>query len=40
MKTVSPVWMFATLGLGILVVGQFIWWDRKAPEVLRGSLKY
>lgn len=30
-------WKYAALGLGALVVGQFFWWDSKAPQVLRGG---
>ena len=28
-------WKYATYGLGALVLVQFIWWNAKAPEVLR-----
>ena len=27
-------WQIATLVLGAVVVGQFFWWNAKAPEVL------
>ena len=30
-------WKYATFALGALVVGQFFWWDSKAPQVLRGG---
>lgn len=30
-------WKYAALGLGALVIGQFFWWDSKAPQVLRGG---
>jgi hypothetical protein len=32
---VHPAWKYATLGLSALVVGQFFWWNKKAPEVLK-----
>jgi hypothetical protein len=28
-------WKYATMGLGALVVAQFFWWNKKAPEVLK-----
>jgi hypothetical protein len=34
---VSVGWKYATFALGALVVGQFFWWDSKAPQVLRGG---
>jgi len=33
-KQVSRGWMFATIGLATVVVGQFFWWNKKAPQVL------
>jgi len=32
---VSPRWKWATFGLVGLVVAQFWWWNKKAPQVLR-----
>lgn len=34
MQPVSRAWMFATVGLGLVVVAQFVWWNRQCPEVL------
>jgi hypothetical protein len=34
-STVSSNWKYATVGLGALLVVQFWWWNKKAPEVLR-----
>lgn len=34
---VSVGWKYATIGLGALVVGQFLWWNAKAPQVLKLS---
>jgi hypothetical protein len=31
---VSRNWKFAAIGLGALVVAQFVWWNKKAPGVL------
>jgi hypothetical protein len=28
-------WKMATAGLAVLLVAQFLWWDAKAPQVLR-----
>jgi hypothetical protein len=27
-------WKIATFALGGLVIAQFVWWNKKAPEVL------
>jgi hypothetical protein len=35
MNTVNENWKYATFGLGVLVVAQFFWWNKKAPEVLK-----
>ena len=35
MNRVHPAWKYATFALGVVVVGQFFWWNAKAPEVLR-----
>lgn len=32
---VSRNWQYAALGLGALIVVQFFWWNKKAPEVLK-----
>lgn len=32
---VSPGWKYATVALVGLVAAQAIWWNYKAPEVLR-----
>ncbi|MHC4814353.1 MAG: hypothetical protein ACYTFN_14760 [Planctomycetota bacterium] len=37
---VSKNWQYATLGLGVLVVAQFFWWNAKAPGVLKMSGGY
>lgn len=37
---VSVKWKYATMGLGVLVVAQFFWWDSKCPQVLRGGGGY
>ncbi len=34
---VSKRWKYATFALGTAVVLQFVWWDQKCPEVLRGG---
>lgn len=34
-KRVSPYWMYATVGLTALVIAQAIWWNNKAPQVLK-----
>jgi hypothetical protein len=34
-NTVHRGWKWAALGLGGLVVAQFFWWNKKAPEVLK-----
>jgi len=31
----SSAWMYGAIGLGALVVGQFFWWNAKAPGVLK-----
>lgn len=33
-------WKYTALGLGALVIGQFFWWDSKAPQVLRGGGRF
>jgi hypothetical protein len=33
-------WKIATFVLGGLVVAQFVWWNKKAPEVLGLSGGY
>jgi hypothetical protein len=35
--TIAPEtrWKYAALGLAGLVVAQFWWWNKKAPQVLR-----
>ena len=34
-KSASSAWMYGAIGLGALVVGQFFWWNAKAPGVLK-----
>ena len=34
-NTVHPAWKYATVTLGGLVIAQFFWWNKKAPEVLK-----
>lgn len=34
MRQVDVKWKYATIGLGVLVVAQFVWWNRQAPQVL------
>lgn len=34
-QQVSVNWKYATFGLGALIVVQFLWWNAKAPEVLK-----
>lgn len=34
MRTVDAKWKYAAIGLGGLIVVQFIWWNRQAPQVL------
>ena len=34
---VSKRWKYATFALVGVAVAQFIWWDDKCPEVLRGK---
>lgn len=34
-ESVSVRWKYATIGLGALVIAQFFWWNKKAPQVLR-----
>ena len=31
----NSAWMYGAIGLGALVVGQFFWWNAKAPGVLK-----
>ena len=31
---VDRKWKYAALGLGALVVLQFVWWNNRAPQVL------
>ncbi len=35
MNETSRNWKYATFGLGALLVVQFLWWNQKAPEVLK-----
>ena len=37
---VSENWKYATFALGGLLVVQFLWWNYKAPEVLRLGKGY
>lgn len=39
-SAVSVNWKYATLLAGGLLVAQFLWWDAKAPQVLRGGRGY
>lgn len=34
MRTVDVKWKYAAIGLGSLVLVQFVWWNRQAPTVL------
>lgn len=34
-KRVSPYWMYATVTLAGLVIVQALWWNAKAPNVLK-----
>jgi hypothetical protein len=27
-------WKYVSIGLGVALVGQFVWWNRQAPQVL------
>lgn len=36
-ETVGKGWKTATYVLGAAVFAQFVWWDQKCPQVLRGG---
>jgi len=38
-ETVGKGWKTATYVLGAAVVAQFVWWDKKCPQVLRGGMQ-
>ena len=40
METVSANWKYATFGLSALLVVQFWWWNKKAPDVLKLGAGY
>ena len=38
MRTVDVKWKYAAIGLGGLVIVQFLWWDQRCPQILNLNL--
>lgn len=39
-KQVGAGWKYATVALSALLVAQFAWWNKKAPNVLGAKKGY
>lgn len=36
-EKVAKGWRTTAYVFGALIIGQFLWWDKKCPQVLRGG---
>jgi hypothetical protein len=39
-EKVDKGWRTTAYVFGALIIGQFFWWDKKCPQVLRGGKGY